>query len=81
MRQEEYHLQKHEEDWVKAWHGTKFEALYSIMCFGRLFESKQLDEGRRHVEGAPGVYLHKEETTKQAEYCARFVQLANGTPL
>ena len=37
--------------------------------------------GKKRFEWAPGVYLHKEETAKQAEYYMHFVQLAQGTPL
>ena len=71
------------EDLTRALHRTNMEALYSTMFCGRLFESKQTVSGERHVEGAPGIYLRKDETAKiqEAKYYMRFVQLATGTPL
>ena len=38
------------EGWTRAWHGCKLEALYSILCSGRL----------RERSGAGGVYVMKD---------------------
>ena len=35
------------EGWVRAWHGTKLEALYSQFFFGRLFSSTNVQHGKR----------------------------------
>ena len=48
MSEEETH-QLVREGWTRAWHGCKLEALYSILCNGRLRESS----------GAGGVYVMK----------------------
>ena len=63
------------EGWVRAWHGTKLEALYSQICFGRLFSNNSAELGERFVTGSPGVYLHKDSTKHKAEHYMRFVQL------
>lgn len=58
-----------EPDWQKAWHGCKFEALYSIMYHGRLFASSDAARGERFFGKAPGVYVHKDGTcAKTANY-------------
>ena len=57
------------------------EALCLRMYFERLFESSQKHTGERHFDGAPGVYLHKNDTSKKAEYFMLFSHLAKGTPL
>ena len=64
-------------DWQRAWHGCKFESLYSIMYHGRLAASRDSGEGERFFEGAPGVYLHKDGTAKKAGFYMRFVPLCN----
>ena len=80
LKQLELQVQNPSEDWTRAWHGTKMEALYSIMFFGRLFESRQTHKGERHFEGALAVYLHKDETAKQfLSITSVFVYLAKGT--
>ena len=53
-------------DWHRAWHGCKIEALYSVMCEGRLRASCNTNLGHRFFEGAPGVYLHKDENREKA---------------
>jgi hypothetical protein len=56
----------------RAWHGCKFEALYSILFHGRLIESR--DPGRT-LGDVKGVYMHKDATKGKAEGYGRFVQL------
>jgi hypothetical protein len=53
--------------WRRAWHGCKLEALYCILYQGRLAESRDSGRGERHLDGAPGVYLHPDETRHKAE--------------
>ena len=64
------------EGWVRAWHGTKLEALYSQIYFGRLFSSSSVQQGERFFSGSPGVYLHENSTKHKAGHYMRFVQLA-----
>ena len=52
-------------DWKPAFHGCKFEALYSIMCHGRLAASCD----------AAGVYVHKWDTAAKVGNTMRFVDL------
>ena len=61
--------------WEKAWHGCKFEALYSILYHGRLFDSKDVAQGHRYFPDDPGVYMHKEGTAHNAESYMRFTPL------
>ena len=61
--------------WVRAWHGTKLEALYCTMCEGALRPSSSEDKGERFFTGAPGVYAHKDATQHKADNYTRFVQL------
>ena len=63
-----------EEGWVLAWHGTKLEALYSQIMFGRLFASSAWGAGERFFSGAPGVYLHQDKTAHKAEDYSWYVQ-------
>ena len=53
--------------WVRAWHGCRLEALYCILYQGRLAESSDRSRGERHLDGAPGVYLHQDKTRGKAE--------------
>lgn len=62
-------------DWQRAWHGTKFEALYSIMYHGGLMASDSSRKGARFKDTSPGVYLHKDFTKHKAENYMRFVPL------
>ena len=55
--------------WERAWHGSKLEALYSIMYQGHLVQ------GERHLADKPGVYVHKDSTRDKAENYIRFVPL------
>ena len=53
------------EGWTRAWHGCKLEALYSILCSGRLRESS----------GAGRVYVMMEVTgTANARAACRVSQ-------
>ena len=61
--------------WKRAWHGSKLEGLYSILFHGRLLESRNNDMGQRFLEGAPGVYFHKDGTQQKAENYIRWVPL------
>ena len=58
---------------MRAWHGSKVEALYSIMYHGRIFAS--CDPAHRFWEDAPGVYVHKDSTGHKACNYIRFVPL------
>ena len=63
--------------WLKAWHGTKIEALYSILFQERLAESSDADEdsGERMLGGVPGVYCHKGCLRAKTEFYMRFMPL------
>ena len=64
--------------WCRAWHGTKIEAMYSILYHGRVFESRDWDSrGERTLTGAPGVYIHPDETAKKTETYMRWVPLCD----
>jgi len=67
--------QLREDGWEKAWHGSKLEGLYSIVCCGRLAESRSEANGERMSQGLPGVYCMKDSRRAQAEGYARFVHL------
>ena len=60
--------------WERAWHGTKMEALYSIMYHGRLCAS-HMEGSHRFFKDKPGVYIHGEHSKNKAEGYARFVSL------
>ena len=68
------------EGWQRAWHGTKLAALYSIAYFGRLLESKAAIRGERFLQGAPGVYLHKDATARKSDAYTRLVQFDDTSP-
>ena len=53
-------------EWRRAWHGTKLEALYSILFHGRLAESRD-EAGGRLFPAARGVHMHKDETKEKAD--------------
>ena len=63
--------------WMRAWRGIKLVALYSIAEHGYLFESLDCnkDEGERTLNGASGVYCHKDSTHVKANNYVRFVDL------
>ena len=63
--------------WVRAWHGTKMEALYSITCYGKLVKSCDRSRGERFFDGTPGVYLYKDELASKVEFYCRFVPLGD----
>ena len=60
--------------WERAWHGCKVEAVYSILYHGQLVESRGLP-GERLLEGAPGVYTHRDCLSHKAHNYIRFVSL------
>jgi len=62
-------------EWVKAWHGCKVEALYSIMYHGQLRESRNAGRGERFFGQFPGVYVHKDGTKHKTGSYTRFVPL------
>jgi len=66
-------------DWQRAWHGCKFEALYSIIFDGRLCESRGEMHGGRILADAPGVYVHKDATSHKAQNYIRFVPLCKNS--
>lgn len=71
--------QRHEElrraGWVRAWHGCKLEAVYSILYHGRLFASRDDIDGERCFRGASGVYVFNDEHADKAENYVRWVHL------
>jgi len=61
--------------WEKtAWHGTKVEALYSIIYHGKLLASKCEAEGHRYHPEAPGVQVYdcKERACNYAQFAPVF---------
>lgn len=62
-------------DWQRAYHGCKFEALYSIMYHGKLAASNKPERGDRFFARAPGVYCHKMGTCPKIGNYMRFVPL------
>ena len=60
--------------WERAWHGTKLEALYSIMFHGQLCAS-HMEGSHRFFPNKPGVYCHGDYTQDKAASYARFVSL------
>ena len=60
--------------WERAWHGCKVEAVYSILYHGQLAESR-LVPGERVLEGAPGVYTHRDCRSHKANHYIRFAPL------
>merc|ERR1712232_1105332 len=63
--------------WKRGWHGCKLEALYSILFHGELRESRDAEKGERCLQGLPGIYLHKDKTSRKAENYIRFVPLCS----
>ena len=68
-------LELTDEGWCRARHGTKMEASFSILYHGRVAESRDEASGERLLQGAPGVYAHKDDTLGKAEGYCRFVDL------
>ena len=69
--------QLRDDGWVRAWHGIKLEALYSIAEHGHLFQSSDSNKemGERTLAGSPGVYCHKDKTHQKAHNYIVFVDL------
>eukprot|EP00929_Paragymnodinium_shiwhaense_P026116 TRINITY_DN15595_c0_g1_i4.p1 TRINITY_DN15595_c0_g1~~TRINITY_DN15595_c0_g1_i4.p1 ORF type:complete len:1560 (+),score=426.06 TRINITY_DN15595_c0_g1_i4:126-4805(+) len=63
--------------WVRAWHGCKLEALYSILVSGYLWASGDEERGDRFFTECRGVYVHKDGTKHKAESYIRFVPLCD----
>ena len=70
-------LRLEENGWERAWHGCKFEALYSILYHGKLVESADKTQGDRFLDGAPGVYVHKDGTSRKAVNHTRYTPLCD----
>ena len=49
-------------DWHRAWHGTRFYAIYSIVATGELTPSADVSAGHRILTNTPGIYCHKHAT-------------------
>ena len=69
-------------NWVKRWHGIKFEGAYSIVSdwnepWGGLFASTDKDAGHRYLEQTPAIYGFGDEHSKGCEQYARYVPLFN----
>ena len=43
--------------------------------FGRLLDNKAESRGERFLQGAPGIYLHKDSTKAKVDHYCRVVQL------
>jgi hypothetical protein len=61
--------------WETAWHGCKFEALFSIMYNGFLATSNSVGQGHRYFDNTPGIYVFKDSLKHKAEHYARFTPL------
>ena len=64
-----------EERWQRAWHGTKFEALFAILHQGALRESADESRGERYIQNQPGVYVHGDATWVKVEWYAKWSNL------
>jgi hypothetical protein len=61
---------------LRAWHGCKLEALYSILYHGRLCESNDRERGHRFfAKNGAGVYSHGDNLRHKAEHYIRFMPL------
>ena len=63
--------------WETAWHGCKFEALYSIMYHGQLWPSNDEGQGHRLLGDVSGIYCHSPAYAHKAENYSRFMPLWN----
>ena len=61
--------------WKRAWHGCKFEAMYSILYSKKLRQSADKGRGERCLANVSGVYCHKDGTASKAENYMRYVPL------
>ena len=48
-------------EWVRAWHGSKFESLYSILYHGQLLGNGDDARQCKGFPAAPGVHVYKDE--------------------
>lgn len=73
------HAWKGRAEWAKAWHGSKIEALYSIMYRGRLEPSMSIGRGDRYLWSGNvpllGVYAFSDQLKAKAYQYSRFVPL------
>ncbi len=63
------------EGWKRAWHGSKFEALYSTLVDKRLRASQNKSRGERMLTNAPGVYCFQDKCKAKACGYADFMPL------
>ena len=59
----------------KAYHGTRFEALYSIFYNGRLLESCETEEGTEFLSTMHGVYCFPPDKSDKAEWYSKWTPL------
>ena len=63
-------------DWVVAFHGTKWEAVYPVLYHGRLRASQGPEQGDRVLGDNPansGIYAHKLGTAHKCRDYSRFL--------
>ena len=58
-----------------AFHGCKFESVYSIAYHGKISPSFDRNLGHRFFDSSPGIYVHSDATKKKAEWYSRYVRL------
>lgn len=63
--------------WFRAWHGAKFEAIYSTLHDGKLAASRGKEYGERCLPGRPGVYCYRDKFAHLAEGYINFVPLGS----
>ena len=64
-----------QDGWLRAWHGTKIESIWSIVHHGCLLSSGVNVMRERTKQSLVGVYAHNDATHKKAENYMRFVPL------
>ena len=64
-----------EDRWKRAWHGSKIEAMYSVLYHNELSESADVSRGERFFAEMEGVYVHKDATASKANSYIRFTPL------
>ena len=60
-------------DWHSAYHGSKFESVYSVSYWEGLLMSKDSTQGHNFFPGHPAIYVHKE--FKKCLFYTRFTPL------
>ena len=61
--------------WQRAWHGTCFESLYSILYHGRLLESGTPLWGGQTLGNTTGVYCFRDDLEHKVEFYMCSIQL------